>query len=350
MPQKNNLFDRKLVRLERHGWAGCYLYEECLKVGIQLITTDVFFFLNPRPKNGIFINNAAHHKNVKELIRAGLRPAALFAFEHPLYSCDFYYHLKKYTRIFDHIFMPSGAETIVSSKTKFHTWVSPQAYGRNIKVVANFTKKKFLTSISSNARLNPKKRFYVHVMNFLKPLPSLIDRELYLDRLEAIEHFSKRNDFDMYGHGWDKPVARTKGKYSNAIKRSYRGTVPDKFETLKDYKFAIVFENAIYNGWITEKIIDALYAGCVPIYWGAPDVTSFITEGAFIDFRKFFEDSKSAPSKASYEKLEDYLRNMDERTYQGYIDKINEFIRSEKAYLFSQEKYAKEVIELINSY
>jgi len=347
---QNKLFNREFVGLERHGWATCYLYEECLRAGIQLITPDIFFSLNPLPRKGIFINNAAHHKNVKELTRAGLHPAALFAFEHPLYSCDFYYHLKKYTQIFDHTFMPSGAKIIVSSKTKFHTWVSPQAYSKDIKVSANFKNKKFLISISSNARLNPKKRFYVHVMNFFKPLPTLVDRELYLDRLEATRYFSKCDDFDMYGHGWDKPVAHTKGEYDNAIKKSYRGTVPDKFETLKDYKFAIVFENAVYNGWITEKIIDALYAGCVPIYWGAPDILDFITEGAFIDFRKFFSKNKSVPDKLSYEKLENYLRNMDEKTYQGHIDKINEFIQSEKAYFFSQEKYAEEIIELINSY
>ena len=346
---ENKLFDRKLVGLERHGWAGCYLYEECLKAGIQLVTPDIFFSLTPRPTKGIFINNAAHTQNVKELIKAGLYPAALFAFEHPLYSCEFFYHLKKYTRVYDHTFMPSGAKSIVSSKTKFHTWVSPQPYSKDIKVSANFNKKKFLTAISSNARLNPKKRLYVHIMNFLKPLPTLANRELYLDRLEAIKYFSKNADFDLFGHNWDKPVLYTNGKYEAAIKKSYRGIVGDKFEVLKNYKFAIIFENAIYNGWITEKIIDALYAGCVPIYWGAPEITDFIPEGAFIDFKKFFKN-ESVPSEKSYTNLETFLRDMDEKTYQGYIDKINEFIQSDKANIFSQEKYAEDTIKLIQSY
>lgn len=41
-----------------------------------------------------------------------------------------------------------------------------------------------------------------------------------------------------------------------------------KIEWLKNYKFNICFENTTYPGYLTEKLIDAFAAGCIPIYWG----------------------------------------------------------------------------------
>ena len=54
------------------------------------------------------------------------------------------------------------------------------------------------------------------------------------------------------------------GNYQNNI--GY--TVKDKTEFFRNYKFAIVFENAKNYGYASEKIYDAFYAGVIPIYWG----------------------------------------------------------------------------------
>jgi len=56
---------------------------------------------------------------------------------------------------------------------------------------------------------------------------------------------------------------------------------------LGGYTFAICFENMVLEGWITEKMFDCFYAGCVPVYWGAPDITEFVPIDAFIDMRAF---------------------------------------------------------------
>ena len=42
----------------------------------------------------------------------------------------------------------------------------------------------------------------------------------------------------------------------------------DKCEYLKDFKFNICPENTNSNGYVTEKIFQAFYSGCIPIYWG----------------------------------------------------------------------------------
>jgi hypothetical protein len=49
---------------------------------------------------------------------------------------------------------------------------------------------------------------------------------------------------------------------------NYRGAARDKIKTLSHYNFNLCFENCDEDGYITEKIIHALMAGCVPLYWG----------------------------------------------------------------------------------
>ena len=48
-----------------------------------------------------------------------------------------------------------------------------------------------------------------------------------------------------------------------------------KIEALSTYYFALAFENAEYEHWVTEKMPQAIFAGTIPVYWGAPDVEDF---------------------------------------------------------------------------
>lgn len=43
----------------------------------------------------------------------------------------------------------------------------------------------------------------------------------------------------------------------------------DKIRFLTNYMFNICPENSNTNGYVTEKIFDAILAGCIPIYWGS---------------------------------------------------------------------------------
>ena len=60
-----------------------------------------------------------------------------------------------------------------------------------------------------------------------------------------------------------------------------------KIEHNKQYKFAIAFENKQYPGYVTEKICDAYKSGCIPIYWGTPDVTQDFNPSTFINANDF---------------------------------------------------------------
>ena len=56
-----------------------------------------------------------------------------------------------------------------------------------------------------------------------------------------------------------------------------------KIEFMKKYKFTICFENAVQEGMVSEKILDAFLARSIPIYWGAPDVDDLYNQEAFIN-------------------------------------------------------------------
>lgn len=348
--QNNRFFSLEVIEKNRFLWPWRHLYESCFKENIQLITADVYFRTKPRPPRPIFISVHRFSKVTPQLIKSGARPAVIFGFENPLYACHFYFNLKKFTKNFDHAFVWRGAKDQLSSKTIFHDAAfRPHAYPQK-EVESNFKNKKFLTLINRNNRLHKLRKLYTFAASLAKPLPGLSRKELYLDRLEAIKYFSTHPGFDLYGEGWDKPVRYDHKGYSASIRKSYRGYVKDKLETLKQYKFSICFENAIFPGFITEKIIDSLYAGCVPIYYGAPNIEDYIPEGTFIDFRKFSAKGRSAPSGKNYETLERYLGKISEKEYNQYIENINTFILSEQARNFTQEKFTEDLIGIFKSY
>lgn len=57
------------------------------------------------------------------------------------------------------------------------------------------------------------------------------------------------------------------GKNREAMSKE-GGFYKSKIEWMKQYKFNLCFENASYPGYCTEKLFNALEAGCIPIYWG----------------------------------------------------------------------------------
>jgi len=167
--------------------------------------------------------------------------------------------------------------------------------------------------------------------------------ELYSERVKIIRWFEENHpeDFDLYGIGWDRYYFQgmlvrlnrfnALGKIIKPRYPSYKGPIKSKKEIYKEYKFAICYENARgIPGYITEKIFDCFFAGCVPIYWGAPNVTDHIPVDTFIDRRNF----------KTHEELYQYLKNMSDREYIGYLDAIKNFIKSDKIYPFSAEYFA----------
>jgi alpha(1,3/1,4) fucosyltransferase len=46
------------------------------------------------------------------------------------------------------------------------------------------------------------------------------------------------------------------------------------------------------NGYINEKIFDSFVARCVPIYYGADNITDYVPQDCFINRRQFRSESE----------------------------------------------------------
>lgn len=58
---------------------------------------------------------------------------------------------------------------------------------------------------------------------------------------------------------------------------------PDKVgDALRRYQFYLAFENTCEQGYVTEKVYNALDAGIVPVYLGAPDLDIYVPKGSVI--------------------------------------------------------------------
>lgn len=60
-----------------------------------------------------------------------------------------------------------------------------------------------------------------------------------------------------------------------------------KIEFLKDYKFDISFENTDGPNYLTEKIIQPLIAGTVPIFWGCTNIEEYFDTNCIINMHNF---------------------------------------------------------------
>lgn len=102
--------------------------------------------------------------------------------------------------------------------------------------------------------------------------------ELYGERRAVIDYMEATapEDFDFFGRGW------------SGEQICWRGVANDKHRASGNYRFVLCYENSRGTaGYISEKILDCLVAGAVPVYWGAPDIGRVVDPDAFVDREKF---------------------------------------------------------------
>ncbi|MGC8604542.1 MAG: glycosyltransferase family 10 domain-containing protein, partial [Desulfomonilaceae bacterium] len=105
----------------------------------------------------------------------------------------------------------------------------------------------------------------------------------------------------------------------------------NKIRTLGKFRFNLVFENCIFPGYLTEKIFDAMLAGTVPIYLGAPDIQDFVPKECFVDFRDYHD----------FNELWQDIASWDEKHWLGKIDAIKSYLSSNQFEPFRREKVAE---------
>jgi len=93
-------------------------------------------------------------------------------------------------------------------------------------------------------------------------------------RLKFLKQYMKRYRLDLYG---------SIIKLATFKKRAL-GTVEDKADAHRDYKYALSMENCVHKNLFTEKFADPLLLWAVPLYWGCPNIHDFFPEGSVVPF------------------------------------------------------------------
>lgn len=113
------------------------------------------------------------------------------------------------------------------------------------------------------------------------------------------------------------------GRYLNNI----GGAVRDKYAFQLKHKFSIAFENCSYEGYSTEKIVEAFAAKTIPIYWGDPSIDVDFNNDAFINCHKYgsLEDVVERVKEIDNND-ELYLKMMNEPILKTQDLKLDEFL------------------------
>ncbi len=105
--------------------------------------------------------------------------------------------------------------------------------------------------------------------------------------------------------------------------------VKDKVEFLKPYKFTIAFENSSHPGYTTEKILEAMIANTVPIYWGNPLIHLDFNPKSFINCHDYDDFDKVVEKIIELDKHDDlYKQYLQTSWFNDNI--INEYLSDER--------------------
>jgi alpha(1,3/1,4) fucosyltransferase len=177
-----------------------------------------------------------------------------------------------------------------------------------------------------------------------KMLRQSTPRDLYPERQRIILWFERHapSSFSLYGRNWNLPMAsrslrgvvqRGLGKIGLAGQslRVYRGELPDKCTVLQQTQFCFALENVEgLEGYLTEKIFDSMYEGCVPIYLGDPTADSIFPKEAYIRYQR----------NESLEHLYTRLMSMSNQEYLDRQAAIKDVLNSESCKALSSSRYA----------
>lgn len=208
-------------------------------------------------------------------------------------------------------------------------------------------------NLATNWKDQRQKRFVAITANKWSALPG----QLYSLRREI---YSSHELIDLYGHGWEASVRSqlmmlTKEVLLGLAARSrivppkasdifssplnFLGSVKDKAKTMAKYDFSLVIENS--GHYMSEKLMDSLLSGNIPVYVGAaiqhfkiPEQFVFQAEPSVDSIRNKIDDAMSVNPIEFRSTLKDWL--LDPQTLDAWkADRVTTKLLAEISRLLS---------------
>ena len=205
---------------------------------------DICFF------TGLSLNEAKTLKCKKKIA---------WLLEPPVYHPEHYKFVKDNHILFDYILTYSREMLSIDTKFLFYPngmcWV-PESECKVHK------KLKKIVIISSNKTMTPNQKFRHAIVNEL----------------------ASKYAIDVYGN--------CKSKFVHP---------KDKWSILKDYMFSIEIENMVLDDYFTEKIMDPIALGTIPIYMGTKNIKNYFNSNSILEFTSNLELELILKEKANEE-------------------------------------------------
>lgn len=243
-----------------------------------------------------------------------------------------------------------------------YLWESQVAEEQNwdFSILDNF--KKVATWNSDLINSNPEKYFLLNLqagplMNNISSHPKSFEDKDYLltvicnykqnanefsgyaYRNKVIDWYASNfpNSIRVFGGGWDLAISKFNSEQRKLYEKIYGGTVESKISVIQNSKFYLCIENCTtQDGYVTEKIFDAIKAATVPIYMGPQNVNEIIPQNAYVDLRMFAGD---------YSSLNRYISEMSKKRYNQIRNAGLKYLESNE---FEPSSIADQIVQLIS--
>ncbi len=261
-----------------------------------------------KPENGGYATNTPPHQDIELHNKNDLNIVVWQHFEIPLYKITDRSYLWQIESPISIKIPPT--EIYKTYFNKIFTYHKPSCDGKkviHVPIPYNYEK------IIKNYDFSKKDILLMHVGTFYQGYN-------YIQREKAISWFLENHPKDIlfYGAEWHNLKQTLSKKAQIHFEKQYGGYIPDKIKTISRAKFVLAFENERFEDYVSEKIYDAMAAGSVPIYSGAPNITDYVPQACFIDFHKF----------KNHKELYKYISTMPKKTYKSYMNCIETFMKN----------------------
>lgn len=168
-----------------------------------------------------------------------------------------------------------------------------------------------------------------------------------LNWLRRLDNLSKPHEISVFCSSIAKtPAHRLRLAFVKALKERLGerlhwfgngvNRINQKWEGIAPYKYTIVLENQRSDDIITEKICDSFLAYALPIYWGAPNASSYFPSHSF-------EEIDITNIKDAVSKVEDILAKDEYNAKLPSIHKSRNLVLNEYNWLERMARVAKQL-------
>ena len=254
-------------------WCRGEIGEKEFKVTFNKSKSDITYFI----KDGIYQTNLSSQSNISIALLTECR----------MMDPNRYNFLENNHHLFDYIVTYDDRllklfpnKTIITPYSSTWIWPTPQQKAH--------PKSKICSYITSNKQYSDVQRMRVNLLNYF--------------------YDNKEYNIELYGRGHNPlPENHENGDYDC------------KILGLKDFAFSIIIENHVQKNYFSEKLMDCLLTGTVPIYYGCSEISKYFNLDGLI----LFNDEQE---------LKKIIKNLTMDDYNNRIKAINENLELAKQY------------------